>query len=291
MRILGLMIYVVNYADGEPYESYRKINTKTAYLFGKADKVLEYSSKDIPQSYKDKHKDIFAYKRGAGLWLWKPYLVNKALNNLQMGDWMFYSDGGSLLIQDIHLLIKCANMNNSDVMLFEQPLLHRQFTKRETMVKMNVCDKGTNQTLGIFLLKKTNNTISLMKEWLANCEKEELISPKKFFSEISDFEDYVMHREDQSILSTLRVKYDIISYRDPSDYGEMPFQYATNDKFLYAPKKYENSNYPTILLCSRRTHPYIYYFEYLIKKVLNKLNIRWTEQYYLKRFKCKKIGL
>ena len=76
------MIYVINYADGEPYESFRKINTKTAYQFGKANKVIEYSSKDIPQSYKEQHKEIFAYKRGAGLWLWKPYIIHKALSQL-----------------------------------------------------------------------------------------------------------------------------------------------------------------------------------------------------------------
>lgn len=78
------MLYVVNYANGEPYESYRKINTRTAKWFGKADRVIEYSSKDIPQSYKEAYKDIFAYKRGNGLWLWKPYLINKALDEIKM---------------------------------------------------------------------------------------------------------------------------------------------------------------------------------------------------------------
>lgn len=285
------MIYVVNYADGEPYESYRKINTKTAYLFGKADKVLEYSSKDIPQSYKDKHKDIFAYKRGAGLWLWKPYIINDALAKINNGDWLFYSDAGALFIKDIHNLISAALRAKTDVMLFEQPLLHRQFTKKETMVNMSVDDIGSNQTLGIMLIQKTDHSTSILAEWLANCEIEQNISPKIFDKNIKEFDDFVSHREDQSILSTLRIKYNLKVFRDPSDYGEMPFQYATNDNFLYAPKKYDNSNYPTILLCSRRTHPYIYYFEYIIKKVLNKFNIRWTEEYFLKRFKCKKIGL
>ncbi len=61
------MLYVVNYANGEPYESYRKINTRTAKWLGKGDRVIEYSSKDISQSYKEAHRDIFAYKRGSGL--------------------------------------------------------------------------------------------------------------------------------------------------------------------------------------------------------------------------------
>lgn len=58
------MLYVVNYANGEPYESYRKINTRTAKWFGKADRVIEYSSKDIPQSYKEVYKDILHISAG-----------------------------------------------------------------------------------------------------------------------------------------------------------------------------------------------------------------------------------
>lgn len=285
------MLYVVNYADGEPYESYRKINTKSAYYFGKADKVLEYAPKDIPQSYKNAHKEIFSYKRGAGLWLWKPYIINKVLSDIQFGDWMFYTDGGAIFIRDIHKLIECAEFNNTDIMLFEQPLLHRQFTKHETMVQMGIVDNDANQTLGIFLLQKTNKTVALMSEWLQCCECEDLLSPAVFYPEIKEYTDFVAHREDQSILSALRIKNGITTFRDPSDYGEMPFQYATSNKFLYRPIVYDNSTYPTILLCSRSIHPYRYFILYIIRLLLSKLSIRWTELHFLNRFKSKKISL
>lgn len=271
------MLYVVNYADGKPYESYRKINSRTAKWFGKADKVIEYSSKDIPQSYKDAHKEIFSYKRGVGLWLWKPYIINDALDKINNGDWLFYSDAGALFIKDIHKLVSAALQAKTDIMLFEQPLLHRQFTKKETMVNMNVDDIGSNQTLGILLIQKTDHSTSILAEWLANCEIERNISPKKFDENIKDFEDFISHREDQSILSTLRIKYNLEVFRDPSDYGEMPFLYCFKN-ITYNPLQYENSHYPTVMLCSRNVNPIKYLIVYYIRKILLSLGLFYTEE-------------
>ena len=92
------MIYVVNYADGSLFEKRRRINSLTARLFAHADKVFEYNSSDIDEEYKNSNKKIFSYKRGAGLWLWKPYVLSKALEKLQDGDWLFYADAGSFFI-------------------------------------------------------------------------------------------------------------------------------------------------------------------------------------------------
>ena len=128
-----------------------------------------------------------------------------------------------------------------------------------------------------------------MKEWLQLCEQEDLLSPNTFYPEIDEYENFVAHREDQSILSALRIKYGIAPFRDPSDYGEMPFQYATCDKFIYRPMDYANSTYPTILLCSRRTPPYEYLLLYVVKRILCKLNIRWTEEAFLRKFNSKLI--
>lgn len=280
------MIYVINYADGEPYESFRKINTKTAYRFGKADKVIEFSSKDIPQSYKDEHKDIFAYKRGAGLWLWKPYLIHKALSQLDEGDWLFYSDAGVTFINDLHHLVRCAQNNNLDIFTVEQPLLCRQFTKRECYIKLGVAEHGENQALGLLLLlRKSDLSMQFVSQWLQLCEDEELISPKRFYPEVDEWSDFAAHREDQSLLSLLRDKWQLPAFRDPSDYGEMPFMYIGSGNWDYNPKRYTNSPYPTIILCNRKVHPFKYWLRYLLKHTLNRLGIYYTESNRLK--KCK----
>lgn len=280
------MIYVLNYADGEPYESFRKINTKTAYRFGKADRVLEYSSKDIPEEYKELHKDIFAHKRGAGLWLWKPYIIKEALSALQDGDWLFYSDSGVTFINDLHYLTKCATYHNQDIFITEQPLLNRQFTKREcfvlTGINDNACGGGKNQALGLLLLRKSVVSMRFVEEWLRLCENIELLSPTHYHPEIQEWDDFIAHREDQSLLTLLCIKWNLPMFRDCSDYGEMPFMYAAKGR-AYNPKVYENSDYPTIILCNRKCNPYRYWLNYLIKHLLNKLGIYYTESCLLRK--------
>ena len=276
------MIYVINYADGEPYESFRKINTRTAYRFGKADKVIEYSTSDVSEEFRAKNANIFAYKRGAGLWLWKPYLIHKALSQLEEGDWLFYSDAGVTFINNLHHLTQCASNNNLDIFTVEQPTLCRQFTKRECYIELGIDDHDENQALGLILLRKSNKSMRFIQEWLDLCQREELISPKYFRLDVKEWSDFVAHREDQSLLSLLRDKWGLPAFRDPSDYGEMPFMYATT-QWTYNPKKYSNSPYPTIILCNRKVSPYRYYAKYLVKRLLGKLGIYYTEKQILKK--------
>lgn len=265
------MVVVINFAQGEPYEKFRNFCSKTAMWFGKADKVIEYRYDDIPKSYRNKHKDIFAYKRGVALWLWKPFFIYETLQKLNEGDWLFYVDSGCFVIDDIHLLIKCAEQNDTDVMLFEMPLLNRQFTKRECYEYFGITDYSFNQCAATYLLvKKTSKSCAFIEEWLHCCEKEELLSPMKMHPEIEEFSDFVSHREDQSVLSLLRFKYNMLVFRDCSDYGETPHMYYSSH-YCYNPKKYENSTFPTIVLSNRRVSPLKYYVRYKIKRGLRKL--------------------
>mgnify|MGYP001244360140 CR=1 FL=1 len=70
------MKILINYADKQ-YEPARKWNTLTGRYIARFDKVYEYTPNDIDQSFAKLHHDILSQKRGNGLWLWKPYFVNK----------------------------------------------------------------------------------------------------------------------------------------------------------------------------------------------------------------------
>lgn len=277
------MITVINYANGKPYEKFQRVSSFTAKHFGKADKVIEYSSTDIPQEYKDTHKEIFAYKRGAGLWLWKPYIICHTLDQMAEGEWLFYVDSGTVFIRSIYHLIECADLNNMDLMLFEQPLLERQFTKKECFDYMGITDYFTNQLLsGYILIRNNERTRLFMREWQHYCEIEGLISGTKKLTAGGNFPDFYSHREDQSILSLLRIKHGITVFRDPSDYGETPHMYFSND-YTYNPKKYPNSTYPTILLSNRRSAPLRYTARYFVKVLLRKFGLLKSESILKKR--------
>ena len=132
--------------------------------------------------------------------------------------------------------------------------------------------------------------MQFIEEWLHLCVNEELLSPNRFHPEIEEWPDFFAHREDQSILSLLRDKWQLPAFRDPSDYGEMPFMYCGTGKWTYNPKEYKNSTYPTIILCNRKVKPYKYWCAYIIKHWLHKLGIIYTEKKVLSHrgvIKCK----
>ena len=78
------MLCVCNFAD-EGYAVQQRLNTKSAYKKGKADKVFEYHPSDLIE-LKAKYPDHFKIKRGYGLWFWKPFLILKAMEQMADGD-------------------------------------------------------------------------------------------------------------------------------------------------------------------------------------------------------------
>lgn len=276
------MIYLINYANSK-YKLQQAYNTKSAYLFGKANVVIEYSPKDIDPKFIDANKSIFKYKRGDGLWLWKPYIIKKTLNRIMEGDYLFYCDSGSILINNIQHLIKAMELSGQSMMLFELPLLERQFTKRETFIMLDYSDYSKNQILASYiLLKNSEYTRNFIDTWLNYCCDERVISPKIFNNDITEFSDYFEHREDQSILSILAHKLKIPTFRDPSHYGNRPWEYSSS-KWVYNPQKYENSPYPKILVSNRGDHPLRFLLIEQFRTLLSKFGI-YTESSYRKRF-------
>lgn len=175
------MLTIINYADGMPYERFRSWCSFTAKHIGKADRLIEYSCKDVPQSYKEDHKDIFSCKRGAGLWLWKPYLIEKTLCETPESEWLFYVDSATVFIRSVSHLIKCAQENHTDIMLYELPLLDRQFTKKECYDALGITDYSQNQTLATFLLlKNTAKAREFVQEWLNLCEQKPLLASENY---------------------------------------------------------------------------------------------------------------
>ena len=55
------MIYVVNFAN-ELYKSQQQACTESAYRYGKVDKVIEYSEKDLPDSFFKDNPKITSWK-------------------------------------------------------------------------------------------------------------------------------------------------------------------------------------------------------------------------------------
>lgn len=218
------MKVLINFAN-DNYKKAQKLNSKTGKLFCRFDKIYNFSPLDISKEFFEENKKIFEYDRGCGLWLWKPYFINKVLESLNDGDIVFYCDSGACFFRNISPILDI--LKKQDIWVSILPLVEKQFTKEKTFELMNLNDekyKNSNQISGTFIaLKKSDFSMAFVKEWLNYCCNLEIISPVKDKSkEISEF---YSHREDQSILSLLVKKYSIRAYSDPSQYGRLPEKY------------------------------------------------------------------
>jgi hypothetical protein len=276
------MKILINFSD-EKFRKSQIYNSLSAIKFGNFDKVIEYSPKDIDLNFKNKYSKIFSNKRGFGLWLWKPYFILKTLKELNDGDYLFYCDSGAYFLNDIDYLIRLSIDNNQSIIGFDLPLIERQFTKRLVFSSMSYYDYSSNQILATYILfKKDINSLNFVNEWLNLCTDENLLDPVSTNEQsiINEYDDFVSHREDQSLFSILYKKNELISFRDPSQYGDRPFEYRWVPKlkpkykeWVYQPIFHHNSNYPRIINLTRGVNINNFKIKEKIKSFLNKLNV------------------
>lgn len=246
------MLAVVTYST-KSYEKTRKYNVKMAYKKGKADKVFEYCEKDLSKEFREKNKRILSCGRGGGYWIWKPYVVNEAMEQLEEGDYLFYCDSGAFVVRDLHILTEYMDQKQIDMMLFDLDFQEKEFTKRDVFLELG-CDKkcytdSLQRCATYFLLKKTPCAKSFVEQWLIYVQNYELISDEdNTIYHMQNYNGFRENRHDQSIFSVLSKKNGIQSFQDISQY-----RYPRGVwKRMKAKKEHgKNTEYP-ILVCVHR---------------------------------------
>ena len=242
------MFVLINYAN-ELFRKAQRLNTFTGKIIGGFDKVIEYSDKDIEKTYYYAHEKIFSNPRGNGLWLWKPYFILKTLETLNDNDILFYCDSAAFFIGNAKKRItEDMAKTGCDMWVSVLPLLEKQFTSKKTFVLLE-CDeeryKETNQfQAGFLAFRKNENSIAFVKEWLELCERDELISSDGNNEELYFF----AHREDQSLLSVLCKKKNIVPQCDPTQYSVVPEKYKSKKAIEFKPVEQCEKPRPFIVL-------------------------------------------
>lgn len=241
----------IAYAD-KKYQKTRNFAGKMAKWFGKFDKVVLYSPDDIDDDFKNRHKETFAIKRGAGLWLWKPYIIAKTLiRDCNEGDYLFYADSGSFFIRSVDHIIKA--MGKDDIYVTTVPLVEWQFTKADCFQLLDCNNekvKNSAQIQGTFVcIRKTQHSIEFIYKWLKLCSDIKLLHPENIALGLTNPKGYIAHREDQSLLSLLSKKEGVVPHEDPSQFGKYPEKYWYRNYIKVVNNKKEE--YPTIIILHR----------------------------------------
>lgn len=245
------MIVAVNYANAK-YRKAQKFNSKTAISKGKVDKVFSYSPKDLDADFRQKNSTILSQKRGNGYWLWKPYVILKTLREMREGDYLVYLDAGAFYINNVRWLIAEMEKDEQEIMSFELPFKEKCYTKRDAFILLQCDEKKyteSNQRMAtMIVLKKSEDTLNFVKEWLYYGQKGEIITDMQNQSGYENDSRFIDHRHDQSIFSLLCKKHDIKAYRDPSQFGRFPELFYD----LKIDQKEILSGFPQIVAMHRR---------------------------------------
>lgn len=275
-------IHFVNYSDEKFLNQQQRLNmsirkTSNQYI------IHSFSKKDIDSNFYKSNHDILSSSKGGGYWLWKPYFIHKVLNLMDYDDYLFYIDSGAVLISKAEHLIKTMELTNQDVMAFELPLIEQQWTKPLVFENLDIDQKHqkSNQILASFILiRKTDNSLSFINDFLKASCKEILISDVNKTEKMPDY--FIDHRHDQSIFSVLYKKRNYIPFRDPSQFGKLPqlyiglkfFNYKLGSLYrsgvrLFRVNDHSTSKYPTIILHLRKDSRVKVAIKYRILRILS----------------------
>lgn len=217
------MILAINYAN-KPYRKAQRLNRKTALRWG-ADRVICYTPEDIDADFYKKNERILQAKRGNGYFLWKPYFLNKAYQELNEGDYLVYTDSGSIFVNRIQYLIDCMEKEQTDIMVFslELELLEKYWAKRDALILMG-CDEAkytdTPQSIATYVvLKKSEFVKKFLEEDLKYAQDIRIISEQENTQGAPNYEGFIAHRHDQVVWSLMSKKYNLKRFRDPSQFG------------------------------------------------------------------------
>lgn len=128
-----------------------------------------YSMDDVDEDFKTRNRDILSAWRGAGYWLWKPYIILKHLESLKDGETLVYIDSQYLSVADMVKFLPLGQELGCYIRKAGEPhFKEAKYTKMDAYLLMNVTrDPSVIQPwAGFIMIKKTNRTMTFMKEWL-----------------------------------------------------------------------------------------------------------------------------
>jgi hypothetical protein len=207
--------YFLTYSNNK-YELFQKKSEIFAEKEG-FDFIISKKRKDILNSdLYIKYSNILDFNpnKGDGYCLWKPYIILDTLKQINDNDIIIYSDCADNLKEGLKNFV-LNYMKLNDYLLVNNTHLNKNWTKRDCFYYME-CDNEkywntTQLEAGFCVFKKTQKNIDFVNEWLNFCSNEDILVMKENTCGLKNLNGFIDHRYDQSVLTNLSVKYNMIT--------------------------------------------------------------------------------
>ena len=172
-----------------------------AASFGVFDFVRSLNELDIAE-YIQKHKPfIDANPRGYGFYIWKPKVILDTLAGMDEGDSLVYCDAGMKLnikgLSRFYEYIDKVKKPDCHTLLFStnESYVPQRYVKQDAVMhyfpEFNDTERFKRYYYaGVLMLKKTDKTMAMLRDYLALCETEDLLTyfSTKMYSEVPMFQ-------------------------------------------------------------------------------------------------------
>ena len=199
--ILNMKIKFITYGDLNYKDSLQRIQ-KEAESIGIFNEIHIYTPEKLPSPFQEYTTQ---YKRGGGYWLWKPWVIQDALNKADKDDIIIYADAGCTLLKHKDWFRYFDILKYKEGIFFVTSGRNKKWCKREVFsffqTKNNLW-KFANQIQATFIIIKKTSNNDIIRQW---CHLAELhphlfidVNSKEIYKEEKGFKE---HRHDQSVLT------------------------------------------------------------------------------------------
>ena len=212
----------------------KEFNERIKIICGQAhrttvfDKIYGFNQSSLigNNSFWEKHGEFIKNnKRGYGYWLWKPFIIQKMLSQMNEGDYLVYADAGCTVnyhgVPRFREYIDLLDTNEEKygVLSFQMTSLPEyKYTKRAVFDALDADEimRNSDQCMAtVLLIKKNEHSQSFVDRWYELASTYSLLDDSKSPDEHPGFID---HRHDQSIYSCLCKKMGSVMIKDETFY-------------------------------------------------------------------------
>jgi len=201
---------LVTFGEGGFFHKSKFRLAKEAILSDFFSRVVCLDKVFLSEKFKEKVKNL-DHTRGYGYWFWKPYCVLKTLETLSENEILIWADAGCSINplgkKRLNFYLDMLEQD-SKIMLGFTMANTIQWTKRDLYVYTNTdYEFYHNSPLTIATIhfwKRTDETIDFLNHWYELALIDHLIDDSESIEK--NYDQYIEHRHDQSILSLLCLK-------------------------------------------------------------------------------------
>ncbi|MDF3034471.1 MAG: hypothetical protein K0R76_1425 [Alphaproteobacteria bacterium] len=238
-------VYLVSYADGHEVFFQNQLALAQSALGRGVDVIVNYRRSLLDPKFIEDNKQILNEKRGAGYWLWKPWVILDTMKKAPKNAIIIYSDCGTLIKGSLAPLIDLAKQYPIILAHYEEPIykLPQATGKREVFIQLGCdhdkCYKGLPIWAGFLIVRNVPEAQAFIEQWLFYAKDPSLLIDGP--SSKPELKEFLWHQHDQSILT-------VLYNRDPKGKYLIPYGSELTEKYLvWKHRRPGVSDYPYFL--------------------------------------------